>query len=220
MVSNRRGTSKNTTRRTSSRSNKFVASLKEPDGNSIHDVFHLSKGNDSSEEDLYNGNNDSLSSNERGSTIRQRNKNDSKHGENPRTKTVPLSPSKTKVVRHSSARKHIYKEDLSDDESMMLSVEESSNEEHDDEPPKIQRIIAVRMETKRKWRDICTKINTSEIDNGSRWFQEEAYVVDEGELDKYEERFLVKWADLSFLHCSWEKEADLLDQVDHAKIRT
>lgn len=103
---------------------------------------------------------------------------------------------------------------------MMLSVEESSNEEHDDEPPKIQRIIAVRMETKRKWRDICTKINTSEIDNGSRWFQEEAYVVDEGELDKYEERFLVKWADLSFLHCSWEKEADLLDQVDHAKVRT
>jgi hypothetical protein len=135
-----------------------------------------------------------------------------------RSKTVQPSPSKQKVVRHSSARKHIYKEDLSDDdESMMILSEEESNDEHNDEPPKIQRIIAVRMETKRKWLDICNKINTSEIDNGSRWYQEE--IVEDVELDKYEERFLVKWADLSFLHCSWEKEADLLDQVDNAKVR-
>jgi Superfamily II DNA/RNA helicases, SNF2 family len=70
------------------------------------------------------------------------------------------------------------------------------------------------METKRKWLEICSKINTSEIDNGSRWFQEE---IPEEELDKYEERFLVKWADLSFLHCSWEKKEDLMEQVENPK---
>jgi len=33
----------------------------------------------------------------------------------------------------------------------------------------------------------------------------------------FEERFLIKWSDQSFLHCSWELEADLLEQVEGAK---
>jgi hypothetical protein len=130
------------------------------------------------------------------------------------------------VVRHSTARKHIYKEYDNDDDDDESSLDENhkdynnhsndnDDDDNDDEPPKVQRIIAVRMETKRNWKRICQTMNTSEIDNGSRWFQED--IVDEVELDKYEERFLVKWADLSFLHCSWEKEADLMDQVDNAK---
>ena len=33
----------------------------------------------------------------------------------------------------------------------------------------------------------------------------------------FEERFLVKWTNLSFLHCSWEGQDDLIAQVDNAK---
>lgn len=38
-------------------------------------------------------------------------------------------------------------------------------------------------------------------------------------LDRYEERFLVKWNDLSHLHCSWETEKDLVEFCDGAKGR-
>jgi len=136
----------------------------------------------------------------------------------PPSRTVK-KPMKSPAVRHSKARKKMKlekrvetdteEESDSEDDS---SVENSSDE---DQPEvKIQRIVAVRMESKKKWKEICEKINTSEIDDGSRWFQED---LNEDELNKFEERFLVKWADLSFLHCSWEKKEDLIDQVDGAK---
>jgi len=132
---------------------------------------------------------------------------------------------KSPAVRHSSTRRKIHLEEQDEDESKDDDDEDDSEEESSDssdemdeeeelEPVKIQRIIAVRMETKRKWLEICRKMNTSEIENGSRWFQEE---IPEEELDKYEERFLVKWADLSFLHCSWEKKDDLMEQVENPK---
>lgn len=130
---------------------------------------------------------------------------------------------KSPAVRHSRARKKMKLEkvietDTEDEsESDQDSDDDSSVESDEDQPEvKIQRIIAVRMESKRKWREICSEINTSEIDSGSRWFQENLEKEDAG-LDKFEERFLVKWSDLSFLHCSWERKDDLIDQVEGAK---
>jgi hypothetical protein len=96
----------------------------------------------------------------------------------------------------------------SGDESDASSVE--SDEQTD---IKFQRIIAVRMESRREWMEISKDMNTSEIDDGSRWFQKE---TSKDDLDKFEERFLVKWADLSFLHCSWERKADMLEQAENA----
>ena len=88
-------------------------------------------------------------------------------------------------------------------------------EDDDEEPCKIQRIIASRTEKRSKWREICAKIHTSEIDTGSRWFQESP--EDDEADDTFEERFLIKWAGLSYLHCSWENRKDLIDQVEGAK---
>lgn len=108
-------------------------------------------------------------------------------------------------------------QDPDDEEAEFDEVEEDDEEETDEEPLKLQRILACRTERKSRWKEICNKMNTSEIDYGSRWFQpprapEKAVIEDE-----YEERFLVKWSDLSFLHVSWETQDDLLDQVENAK---
>jgi Chromo (CHRromatin Organisation MOdifier) domain len=35
--------------------------------------------------------------------------------------------------------------------------------------------------------------------------------------DVFEERFLVKWWDLSYLHCSWEAQSDIVEQVESGK---
>ena len=58
-------------------------------------------------------------------------------------------------------------------------------------------------------------MTTSEITYGSRWDQEET----DRDPGKYEERFLVKWEGLSFLHCSWETEKDLIELCEGAKTR-
>jgi Chromo (CHRromatin Organisation MOdifier) domain len=80
-------------------------------------------------------------------------------------------------------------------------------------PFKVERIIASRTEPKRVWTQICKTMNTAEIDDGSRWVQSPAE-----DDDTFEERFLVKWNDLSYLHVSWETEADLLELVEGAKV--
>jgi len=134
-------------------------------------------------------------------------------------KKKAVNPPKSPAVRHSSTRRQIKLEKAVESEDESEESDGESVTSSEDQPEiKIQRIIAVRSEPKRKWKQICSKINTSEIDSGSRWFQEDADGVDgKGFLNKHEERFLVKWADLSFLHCSWEKQADLKDQVDNVK---
>ena len=157
--------------------------------------------------------------------------------QNKRTKRNIKSP----AVRHSRARRQMKiesvesesdSEDEDDEEeeeedSNMSSEEEgedSDEEEEEEEELKIQRIIAVRSESKRKWKEICKNVNTSEVENGSRWFQQgklqetdEQTDQDEDMDDSFEERFLVKWADLSFLHCSWETQDDMIEQVEGAK---
>lgn len=53
-------------------------------------------------------------------------------------------------------------------------------------------------------------MNTTEVDNGSRWIQDttETSIIS---VDVNQERYLVKWDELSYLHCSWETKEDLLE---------
>ena len=59
-------------------------------------------------------------------------------------------------------------------------------------------------------------MNTSEVQFGSRWTEGGLHhenSIDE-ESTEMEERYLIKWSDLSFLHCSWETREDLVEYVD------
>jgi hypothetical protein len=129
------------------------------------------------------------------------------------------SPSKPKspAIRHSTQRRRIETAiHMSADEDNSEEDEESDTDD-DDEGLKIQRIIACKSLTRKDWKRICDKMNTSEVDFGSRWFQEGGKDVNVLGDNTFEERFLVKWSELSYLHCSWETESDLIDQVDNAK---
>eukprot|EP00586_Coscinodiscus_wailesii_P016255 CAMPEP_0172518994 /NCGR_PEP_ID=MMETSP1066-20121228/291146_1 /TAXON_ID=671091 /ORGANISM="Coscinodiscus wailesii, Strain CCMP2513" /LENGTH=599 /DNA_ID=CAMNT_0013301491 /DNA_START=144 /DNA_END=1943 /DNA_ORIENTATION=- len=131
----------------------------------------------------------------------------------------PKSP-KSPAMSHMSKRKRVKVEvqqrrhdDEEDEDSYEEEIYSEDNDEDDEGELKIQRIIASRSETKERWMEIGRKMNTSEIENGSRWYQETA----NEDLDKFQEKYLVKWADVSFLHCSWEVEEDLLEQVENSK---
>lgn len=140
------------------------------------------------------------------------------------------SPHKSPARRHAQRRRNLKRVDTSSDEEPNGGDNEDNEEDDDDdsedrqssdeasepeEPLKVQRILACRTETKKRWKEICRNINTSEIEYGSRWFQEPP--EDENE-DDYEERFLIKWSDLSYLHASWETRDDLIEQIEGAKV--
>ena len=80
---------------------------------------------------------------------------------------------------------------------------------------KFNKIIAAQSMTLAEWENTCSTMNTTEITNGSRWIQEKS----DRDPSKYEERFLVKWEGLSFLHCSWETEKDLIEFCEQAKTK-
>ncbi len=212
-------------RRTSSRSNKFTSSMKEP-GKGISDLWKQSSPilpsvvvrkrslphNDEEEEED--------SDNDSESTPVVKTKKMKKM-----TKTTKNKAPKSPAIRHNT-RRHKTKTDIpmsdeddEEDESMMESSEneDDSDDNNSEEELKIQKIIACKSLTLKEWKKICDKMNTSEIENGSRWFQEDKDDDDDDVQSKFEERFLVKWADLSYLHCSWETEEDILDQVEGAK---
>jgi len=164
------------------------------------------------------------------------------------------SPYKSPARSHTRARRTIRRAttatesdfSLSDEDEFLESVEEEYEEEEEEEgePMKIQRILACRSEKLSKWKEICSTMQTSEIDSGSRWSQTEDQQDEEEKKegndetpaspgderqegsrkesrqsldDPYEERFLVKWKDFSFLHCSWETQNDLERLVEGAK---
>ena len=134
-------------------------------------------------------------------------------------KPVVKSPAKRHSKRRKSTRVE-YKPDSesSDDESLMTEDEESDEEGEEEMEMKMNKVIACKSMTLKEWKEVCSKMNTSEVTNGSRWIQEE---TDESvdEETKYEERFLIKWNELSFLHCSWETEKDLVQFCEGAKGR-
>ena len=209
--------------RRSSRANKFASSFKEPDANSIRDLIgdepKPSKKQKTSRRQ-YKADDDESSDEEmivkRTSSSRR---GDASSPKPRRSSRLPAKSPKSPAVRHSATRKKIKLQQNVETDSEDESIEEesyASSVESEEEPEfKIQRIIAVRMESKKTWKDICKKINTSEIDDGSRWIQNEE--EEDEDLEGFEERFLVKWADLSFLHCSREKQDDLLEFVENAK---
>eukprot|EP00978_Attheya_sp_CCMP212_P033462 scaffold135122_cov54-Attheya_sp.AAC.2 len=121
----------------------------------------------------------------------KRRKRSAKH---PKSESQIQTPTST---RHDS--------DISSDDN---SASGESNTEEEEEVVvgllPIHRIIASRTETIQTWHKVCQTMNTSEVMNGSRWSQEKKQDC------STEERFLVKWRDLSYLHCTWETESDLL----------
>ncbi len=113
-------------------------------------------------------------------------------------------------------------------DSADLSLDHGSDdedEEYDDDGEEvvIDKIIARRTDSLKNWLTRCDKMNTSEIENGSLWrdkFSGKAGdKFTECNEDLEEERFLVKWADLSFLHCSWEVRAVLLQHTSNGKLQ-
>ena len=142
-------------------------------------------------------------------------------------KSIAQNLRKSPGRRSNRRRKVVIEVHASDDEASKSSAEDEDEDEDEGKDSvdseegknkfKIQRIIGSRSEKRKVWKDICSSVNTSEIENGSRWSQDNSESSDENNDQKVEERYLVNWADLSFLHCSWETEGDLIDQVDKAK---
>lgn len=117
-----------------------------------------------------------------------------------------------------STKKPVYDVDTSEEEEDLASEDgggkkSGGESDEDEEKLKMERIIACRTETIKEWREIGSKMNTTEVTDGSRWFQEATDLQD----DDTEERFLIKWRDLSMLHCSWETKRDLLAEVENPK---
>merc|ERR1712238_299058 len=137
-------------------------------------------------------------------------------------------------------------------DSDAMDYDDDDNDEEEEEPDetlKITRILAVRSETRNAWKQICSNMQSSEVTDGSRWYQEEddedEDQSDDGNKDDddaaskasttsssqsnnnknqkkdkgttIEERYLVKWNLLSYLHVSWETQHDLIEQCDNAK---
>ncbi len=229
-------------RRSSSRSNKFSNSMKEPT-ESLNDLFGGRRGQvlppQPTASKKKRRKEESNSQSQQYMTPRN-----SKHrSKGMKGSSSSVTMGKSPAVSHTKARRQMKVEsqpsesdsNFSDDEDEMEShdsddeneqeSDNSSNSEEEESEMKIQRIIAVRSEPRWKWKEICKNIHTSEIESGSRWFQDDE--EEEGEAggdnenksrnDTFEERFLVKWAGLSFLHCSWETKDDLIEQVEGAK---
>ena len=223
-------------RRKSSRSTAFRGEMKDP-SNSIADLLKIADA----EMDPPNNNNKKKRRGARQakqrSSLEGRNESeeddDDADMDSPpaKKKKKPTSCKNTKAVVKSPAKRHSQRrmskrleypqsesseEENSEDEGSEVDsdVEEENEEE---EEIKMNKVIACKLMKLSEWKTVCAKMNTTEITNGSRWIQE----VDESvDLDNtYEERFLVKWNDLSFLHCSWETEKDLAEFCEGAKAR-
>lgn len=192
-------------RRASSRSTRFTHSMKEPPTDSVRDLFpspgtqKVAKRATRVEVNRKNSRDGNFSDSDESDEQPRRHQR--------RTKATKSSPAhKSPARRH--RRTHIEESEESSE------YDESDEESDDDDELKIQRIIASRSEHRTKWNEICGEMNTVEVTVGSRWNQ--AGKSDNGD-DDIEERFLVKWSGLSFLHVSWETQDDLLDQIEGAK---
>lgn len=185
--------------RRSSRSTKFQASLKEPSGESIRDLLVNASTPPSNKRKTR-----SRANSTDGDALKKRNN----------------KKMKSPASRHKAVRRRVTTQvPVSEDD---WSEEDQEDEEEDmeteEEELKIQRIIAAKSERRKVWKDICGKINTSEIESGSRWYEDDVNdKAKDGNDETFEERFLVKWDDMSYLHCSWETQRDLVEQLDNAK---
>ena len=196
--------------RKSSRSTAFRGEMKDP-SNSIADLLKIADAVDDNKA--------------RSKRAKRRSSLEDTSGESDEERSVPpkrrsggktvKSPAKRHTKKRMSKAPEHHSESSSEGESDEESEEESEEEEEEEEM-KFSKIIASKSLTLKEWKEVSSKINTTEITNGSRWIQESD--PDENP-EKYEERFLVKWTDLSHLHCSWETEKDLLEFCDGAKTK-
>ncbi len=105
--------------------------------------------------------------------------------------------------------------------NVSISGDDYEDDGEIDDDIKIEQIIACREDTRQNWHTRCQSMRTSEIEHGSRWYHhahEKKKNCNELDAQQKEERFLVKWADLSFLHCSWETKKDLIEQTENANM--
>ena len=119
-------------------------------------------------------------------------------------------------IREASPRK---KQNISLHISANTTTSSSEEEDFEDsgeeeEEIRAERIIASKSLRKSDWINVCKNKRTSEIVNGSRFLSDVIAPLSD-EDDNFEERFLIKWHDLSYVHCSWETETDLMNQNDN-----
>lgn len=103
-----------------------------------------------------------------------------------------------------------------------LSMDDDDYDGRDDEEEVvIDKIIARRTDTLKIWVKRCEKMNTSEIECGSLWRDKFSRRKMEVQVDGdvKEERFLVKWADCAYIHCSWEVKEVLLEHTVNGKMQ-
>jgi hypothetical protein len=72
-----------------------------------------------------------------------------------------------------------------------------------DDPLRIEKILAFRTMPAARWKTVLSAMNTKDIVNGSMFIDETGSAVE------HKDRYLVKWAGLSFVHVSWETPGDL-----------
>lgn len=207
-------------RRISSRATKFTNSMKEPSATNIRDLGMTDdkKSRPGSELDRESEEDEG---DQKPAAKPQRKRGSQKPAK--RQKKAPDSPGhKAPARRHIQPRLTVghhstHNDDSDNDQAEESSVDSGAVDDSEDEeemaPFKVERVIASRTEPKRVWAQTCKTMNTAEIDDGSRWVQRPAE-----DDDTFEERFLVKWNDLSYLHVSWETEADLIELVEGAKV--
>lgn len=192
--------------RKSSRSTAFRGEMKDP-SNSIADLLKIADAADDR-----NSN--------RSKRTKRRSSLEDTAGDSDE-ESAPKRSSRNRAVK-SPAKRHTkkrmskapeYHSESSDAES---EGSEEESEEEEEEEMKFSKIIASKSLTLKEWQEVSRNINTSEITHGSRWIQDPPPSEN---MDRYEERFLVKWTDLSHLHCSWETERDLVEFCDGAKNR-
>ena len=188
------------TRRQSSRSNRFKNSMKEPSGMSIADLFH----SPTTKQAVRKRASPEQEENEESNVTPNRKEKNSD------TKSISKQ-TKSHTARHTTRRFRFKTEiPVSDDDESESSDEDEDPENEDEDPEdedhedknedpedeeeddlKIQKVIAYSSHTLKEWKKICEKTNTSEIEHGSRWFQNDKPVPDD-EDTRFEERFLIK----------------------------
>ncbi len=93
---------------------------------------------------------------------------------------------------------------------------DKGSDEDDDSLPKIQILLTREKHTNAEWKEICSKMNTYLVTNGSKWILDDELEAARNE-DEEEERYLVKWKDESYLHITWETAEDLQESTDDGK---
>ena len=104
-------------------------------------------------------------------------------------------------------------DDESDDSDAPRKKKKPKPAAEPDEPPVgIERLLCGFGLPKKAWRPWLAKMNTAQITDGSLFIQDDDERLPEDEEVRVS-RYLVKWKQYSYLHCSWETERDLAEQV-------